>query len=84
MMLCVICGNIWIKGYLTIHISRYLHTIPSIPSIAIAILSISRAIPFYGFTSVVREPHVRSNIVCGNIRIKGHLMILAGYKVVIV
>jgi len=72
MMLCIICGNIWIKGYLTIHLSRNLH---SIPSIAIAVPSIARAITFNGFTSVVREPHVRSYVVCGSIRIKGHLMI---------
>jgi len=81
MMLCIICGNIWIKGYLTIHISRYLHSIPrGIHSISIAIPSIPIAIPFYGFTSVVREPHVRSYVVCRNIRIKGYLMILAGYS----
>jgi len=60
MILCIFCGNIWIKGYLTIHISRYLHSIPrSIPSNAIDIPSIARAIPVNAFTSVVREPHVR-------------------------
>jgi len=60
----------------TFHISGRTRTstIPSIP----------RAITFNGFTVVVREPHVRSYIVCGNIRIKGHLIIRAGYKVVVV
>jgi len=39
-------------------------TIHSIPrGIPFAIPSIARAIPFNGFTSVVREPHVRSYIV---------------------
>jgi len=47
--MCIICGNIWIKGYLTIHISRYLHSIPrGIPSIPIAIPTIaSRSILFF-------------------------------------
>jgi len=52
-------------------------TIPSspvvIPSIDIAIPNIPRAIPFYGFTLVVREPNVRSYVVCGNIMIKGDI-----------
>jgi len=51
------------------HISKYLHNITrNIPSIAIAIPSIARSIPFNGFSSVVREPHVRSYVVCAEYR----------------